>query len=121
MVNATRKFILRLIGVAYIVVGLVGLAPGASSAFFSTGKNYNIFLGVMGLMALGAADLGGDAAKWFDFAFGLLLVILTVLGAMNFLRFGTTALGDIILNGLSAVALLYIGLILNHRLKQLQK
>jgi hypothetical protein len=115
-----RKSILALAGAAYIIVALVGWASPASGGFFSGDKSYNIFLGVLGLLALACADMGGLAAKWFDFVFGLLLIVMTIVGAANYLYFGTANLGNILMNGIASILLLYIGLIVNHRLKYLK-
>ena|ERR1051326_3243869 len=112
-----RKLILVVTGGLYLMVGLYGLVPG-SVALVSSSKSYNLFLIVMGLLALGAADLGGVEAKWFDFAFGVALVVLTIVAAINLVHFGTGTAGNIFLNAIGAVALLYLGLIVNHRLKQ---
>jgi len=113
-----RKFILRIIGCGYVLIGLLALAPGSSGGLFVDSKSYNIFLGIMGLFALGAADLGGKAGKWFDLIFSLVLIALATAGAINFVNFGSGFLGNIFVDGGSAIALLYVGLILNHRLKQ---
>ena len=106
-----RKFTLISIGVLYILLGLYDLSLGAY------GRSYNIFLIVMGLMALGAADLGGTEGKWFDFAFGLILIFLTMVGAYNLVYLGQGSIGLVLFHGLAAAALLYFGIILNHRLK----
>jgi len=106
-----RKFTLIFIGLLYILLGLYNLGLA------TYGRSYNIFLVVMGLMALGAADLGGTEGKWFDFAFGLVLIFLTLLGAYNLVYLGQGSLGQVIFHGLAATALLYFGITLNHRLK----
>jgi len=111
-----RKLVLITIGILYLLIALLALAPGYSSWAYES-VSYNLFLAVMGLMALGAADLGGDEAKWFDFAFGLLLIVLTFVGAVNFVHYGTGSLANIIINGLAAILLLYPGIILHHRLR----
>ncbi len=113
-----RKFILRVIGLGYILIGLVALTPAAAGGLFADSKSYNIFLGIMGLFALGCADLGGKAGKWFDLIFSLVLIVLAAIGAINFVNSGSAFLGNIFVDGLSAIALLYFGLILNHRLKR---
>jgi hypothetical protein len=109
-----RKSILAIIGALYLAVALYDLTPG-SSALVSSSLSYNLFLAVMGLMALGAADLGGVEGKWFDFAFGLVLIVLTAVGAVNLINYGTGSVANIFLNGLSAVVLLYGGIVLHHR------
>jgi hypothetical protein len=113
-----RKFILRVIGCGYVLISLLALTPSASGGLFVDSTSYNIFLGIMGLFALGAADLGGKAGKWFDLIFSLVLIVLAAVGAINFVNFGSAFLGNIFVDGLSAIALLYCGLILNHRLKR---
>ena len=111
-----RKLILLAIGLVYLVTTLLALAPGPSP--FSESLSYNLFLAVMGLLALGAADLGGVEGKWFDFAFGLVLIVLTFVEAVNYVHFGTGSVLNIFLNGLSAIALLYLGIVVHHRLRQ---
>ena|SRR5687767_5013780 len=119
--NPVRKSLLWLVGLLYIVIGLLGLASPVPAWFFVASKSYNIFLVIMGLMSLGAADLGGDEAKWFDLIFGLVLIVLTAIGSWDLLYRGGTPLGHVLFNGLMAIILLYVGLIINHRLKHQQK
>lgn len=119
--NPIRKSLLVFVGLVYIVLGLWALALPFPTWFFVEGKSYNIFLVVMGLMSLGAADLGGAEAKWFDFIFGLFLIILTVIGAWDLLYRSGTPFGHVLFNGFMAIVVLYVGLILNHRLKHQYK
>lgn len=115
-----RKFILRFVGLWYILIGLYGVTPGVAP-LVSDSSSYNVFLIIMGALSLGAADLGGSEAEWFDFAFSVVLIFLTTVAAVNYLHVGTGTLGNILINGLAAIALLYVGLILNGRLKFEQK
>lgn len=117
MRNTLRNTLLIIVGMVYLALGLIGLAEPLIPGFFVVSKSYNLFLAFMGVLSLGAADLGGDEAKWFDFVFGLVLIGLTILGAWDFLYNGTTPLGHVFLNALMSILLLYVGLVLNHRLK----
>jgi len=111
-----RKLTLIVIGLLYLALALYGLTPG-SLGIISDSRSYNLFLATMGLLALGAADLGGMEGKWFDFAFGLVLIVLTIVGAINLVTSGSGSVGVIFLHGLSAMALLYGGITLHHRLR----
>lgn len=115
-----RKFTLTIIGIAYIGIGTLGLVS-TPLPFFSDSSGYNAFLLIMGILSLGAADLGSDFSRGFDFLFSIVLIILVATGSVAFLRYGAESLGNLLMNGTAAVALLYLGLNLNHRLKQLQK
>jgi|GEM_PF-3661635 len=115
-----RRAVLSFVGALYVLMALIGFAL-PSSGFFSADKSYNVFLGILGLLALSCADMGGLEGKWFDFIFGLVLIVMTIVGAVNYLNFGTGSLGNIFVNGLASIFLLYLGIVVNHRLKHQEK
>ncbi len=116
-----RKFILRLTGSAYIVIPLFALAGNSFGGLFTYGRSYNFFMLVCGIICWGVADIGSDAGRWFDWLFALFLMITCITGAIqwaNTLSSTPVYLGNILMNGIFAILLLYIGVIVNHRRKK---
>jgi hypothetical protein len=73
-----RRTILRVFGLAYIVIALLGFVPGGGAGLLSPNLTYNIFFLVLGFMCLGVADIGSDHAQWFAMMFAFILLVLVI-------------------------------------------
>lgn len=72
-----------LLGVAFIVFGILGFVIGSPLYVFEVGTVHNILFIGSGLVALICAGMSYNSAKWYLILFGLVYGVLTILGFVN--------------------------------------
>ncbi len=105
-----RKLMVRIIGGLCIVIALVSFAKGSLFGLFIPSAGYNGFLLSMGILAFMAGELGPRTRRWFDFAFGIILVLL-FLASVGSWFYGASDIyvGNVIFTGVASIFVLFAG------------
>ncbi len=102
---------------------LIALAGNSLGGFISIDRSYNLFLLVCGIICWGVADIGSEAGRWFDWLFALILLVLCISGVAQWAIGAVDTpvyFGNLFMNGIFAILLLYLGVTVNHRWKHVK-
>ena len=110
------KMVLTLLGVVFVVVGLLGFVNDPVLGVFEVDMLHNVIHILSGILALAAVGMGADIMRLYAKVFG---VVYALVGVVGFVMPGDMILGlfeanlaDDLLHVALAAVLLYVGFVM---------